>query len=111
MKSEREARIQARLREVWISTRGTLEERITALEDTVALLQSGRLSSVQREDSLSAAHKLAGSIGMFGLHDGSECARSIENSLSFEHPDVKVILDAVSRLRTYVHAYDLVEEK
>jgi len=39
---------------------------------------AGALSEPQREAAHAAAHKLAGSLGTFGLHRGTELARQAE---------------------------------
>ncbi|MDJ1174196.1 response regulator [Roseofilum capinflatum] len=73
-----EAETQAAIAELWDSFKGPILERLALLEDAIAGLEQGQLSEQMREDARSAAHKLVGSLGMFGYPQGSELARSME---------------------------------
>lgn len=110
MKRVAEHELKARLREVWMRTRSIIEERISVLENAVSALQSAPLSADQRESGISAAHKLAGSLGMFGLNDSSEFARTIENALALESPDPQAVAQLLARLRAAVRDHKLAME-
>jgi HPt (histidine-containing phosphotransfer) domain-containing protein len=55
-------------------------------------------TTAQREAASSAAHKLSGSLGMFGRHDASAVAATIEELLSID--------DNFSELRSLVDRLD-----
>ncbi|MDJ1178266.1 response regulator [Roseofilum sp. BLCC_M91] len=73
-----EAETQAVIAELWNSFKGPILERLTLLEDVISRLEQGRLSEDMRQEGQRAAHKLVGSLGMFGYPQGSEIARSME---------------------------------
>ncbi|HEY9638976.1 MAG TPA: response regulator, partial [Coleofasciculaceae cyanobacterium] len=56
-------------------------ERITVLDQAVAALQMGNLPEHLRWEAEQIAHKLAGSLGMFGFPVGSQLGRDIEQEL------------------------------
>ena len=104
MKPAAELRLQLRLRAAWIDAQELLETRMAVLDAAAASPPS--LGSAQRAAALMAAHNLAGSLGMFGLHDGSECARRLEGALSRERPDGAQLLRLVRRLRLLVRQHN-----
>lgn len=73
------ARMQSALEELWLAGRETSLERIATVERAVASLLLGEEHDLA--DAVIAAHKLAGTLGMFGLPEGSVAARSIETAL------------------------------
>lgn len=66
--------ISPELAEVWVRSRPLLEARLKAVESALAGTES-------RERALLEAHRLAGSLGTFGLERGSELARRLEAGL------------------------------
>jgi HPt (histidine-containing phosphotransfer) domain-containing protein len=77
---------------LWESNLPVLRERLDLLDRAAAAASAGSLSPTLRKDTISIAHKLAGSLGMFGYPEGTECARRIE-----QHLQASVMVDA-SRL-------------
>lgn len=73
-----EAQTEAAIAELWESFKGPILERLTLLEDVIADLEQGTLSEDMRQEGQRTAHKLVGSLGMFGYPQGSEIARLIE---------------------------------
>jgi HPt (histidine-containing phosphotransfer) domain-containing protein len=61
-----------------------LEERVVALEAAAEALAGGTLALAEREQASSAAHKLAGVLGTFGLPEGTILAREAEVFYSAE---------------------------
>ena len=53
----------------------------------------------ERAEARSAAHKLAGSAGMFGFMDVTDLARSIENMLEAQALDEPAFLSTVAELQ------------
>ncbi|MBL1176623.1 response regulator [Pantanalinema sp. GBBB05] len=71
---------QARLAAIatWEQFKPSMLERLAILEQTVIALQHGNCTEEVRQRAEGVAHKLAGSLGMFGFPKGSELGRQIE---------------------------------
>jgi HPt (histidine-containing phosphotransfer) domain-containing protein len=67
---------------LWSQFLPQIEERVSTLEDAAAALAEGSLTLSQCEEAASAAHKLAGVLGTFGLDQGTELAREAEQLYS-----------------------------
>lgn len=67
---------------LWAKFRPEIERRVAVLEAASAALGAGTLSTQQREAAHADAHKLAGSLGTFGLHRGTDLARMAESALA-----------------------------
>ena len=67
---------------IWERSRPIIAERLTRIEVAAAAAATGaaRDDDAHRE-GVRAAHQLAGSLGTFGLHEGSDLARAIEHEL------------------------------
>ena len=63
---------------LWTRFLPEIENRVALLESAAHSLDAGLLSDEQREAAHEAAHKLAGVLGTFGLHRGTELARQTE---------------------------------
>lgn len=70
------------LKGLWERSRPTVEKRLQVLAQAAAVAATGNLQEPLRSEAESEAHKLAGSLGMFGFTHGTELAREIE--LAFE---------------------------
>ncbi len=78
-KSESTAeKIEAMLQIMWKSSRATIAERVATLRNAQQRLAEGSLDKITRKEAESAAHKLAGVLGTFGLPEGSAIASRIE---------------------------------
>ena len=66
------------IEQLWIKYLLQMQERIEVLEAADVALSAGLLSSEQRIAANSAAHKLAGVLGTFGLTKGTILAREAE---------------------------------
>ncbi|MCS6814356.1 MAG: response regulator [Cyanobacteria bacterium] len=66
---------------LWEQFKPSVLERLAVLEQAVGALKSGTLSDSLHQRAQQAAHKLAGSLGMFGFPDGSQLGREIEDWL------------------------------
>jgi HPt (histidine-containing phosphotransfer) domain-containing protein len=70
---------------VWQRSLPETRERIGLLQRAAAQLSESRsIDADLREEALTVAHKLAGSLGMFGFSASTEEARAIEAELSKE---------------------------
>lgn len=75
----RAAEISEVLDQMWVKFLPEIRERVRLLEDAGRASEAEALSEQQREDACSTAHKLAGTLGMFGLARGTELARKLEH--------------------------------
>lgn len=64
---------------VWEQVQAVIDQRVTVLEHAVTLLLDQQLSEPARQHAEREAHKLAGSLGMFGADQGSRLAQEIEH--------------------------------
>ncbi len=61
-----------------------IKERVAILEAAAQAAGEGKLTAKQREAAQSAAHKLAGVLGTFGLTRGTVLARELELTFARE---------------------------
>lgn len=68
--------------QLWERARPTVAKRLELLEAAACGAAAGEMDSPVRHDASLAAHKLAGSLGTYGIAEGSELARAIELELA-----------------------------
>ena len=66
---------------LWQRNQPQILERLALLDDAAAASGSGVLSPALQREAAGAAHKLAGSLGMYGFHEGTRMARELEQHL------------------------------
>ena len=66
---------------LWEEFRGTILGRVAVLERADLALRNGGMDEDMRLNAEREAHKLAGSVGTFGFHRGTELARETEHLL------------------------------
>lgn len=76
--------IAARLEQLWRTSRPIIQERVAILQTAHDTLTRSPEDPDARSNGREAAHKLAGTLGMFGLPRGSELASEIETLLRNE---------------------------
>lgn len=91
---------QALLASLWLRNRPLLEERLATLDRAASLAAAGALAEEMREEAADTAHKLAGSLGMYGYDHGTRIARQLELLLDYQTPDAAQIRDLASQLRS-----------
>jgi diguanylate cyclase (GGDEF)-like protein len=74
-----EEKLRVALAGMWEQFRGSLSDQVSVLEDAAVAALSGDLAPEPRDRARSEAHKLAGSLGTFGLARGSDIAREVES--------------------------------
>ena len=74
------------LNTLWERNLPMLRDRFAELEYAVVAARAGTMTQPQREGAISTAHKLAGSLGMFGYPECTEFARRIEQHLEATGP-------------------------
>jgi HPt (histidine-containing phosphotransfer) domain-containing protein len=67
---------------LWAQFLPMVRERIVILESAAAASATNKLSAEQQEEAKSAAHKLAGVLGSYGLPRGTQVARELETMYS-----------------------------
>jgi HPt (histidine-containing phosphotransfer) domain-containing protein len=93
MKKEDVGKIEALLTDLWKRQLPLLQERLDLLDRTAAEASTGILSEASRAEALSVAHKLSGSLGMFGHYQGTDAARLLEQILTAPTPKTLGNLD------------------
>ena len=78
--------ITAILNQLWMRFLPEIHERVATLESAAQAYASGAATPEQHEAAHAAAHKLAGSLGTFGLTQGSELAREFELMCASDEP-------------------------
>src|SRR5664279_3346759 len=63
---------------LWLRDLPLVEGRLALLDRAAAAIAAGRLTEELREEASHTAHKLAGSLGMYGYDEGTRIAREIE---------------------------------
>jgi len=63
---------------LWERNRPLVEERLTLLESAARAATRGTLSEGLRREAAEVAHKLAGSLGMYGFPEGTAVAGELE---------------------------------
>ncbi len=71
-----------RLDAIWARRRPQVLERVEEVERTAAALAAGEAAPEVVDAGRAAAHRLAGSLGMFGSPEGSACASQLEELLA-----------------------------
>lgn len=72
---------------LWEKNARIVDERVAAVAAGLDQLVRGEEAEPIAAAALDAAHKLAGSLGMYGFHDGSTLANRIERLLRREGDD------------------------
>ena len=106
--TDRAAQMHTMLCKLWESNRALIEERVEEMSSAVRALTSDPGDATARKQGGSAAHKLAGVLGTFGLQEGTEIARRAEQSLSdpagLDRGSIAELSSAVEALRTMIAA-------
>jgi diguanylate cyclase (GGDEF)-like protein len=89
-------RTEVALHESWERLREKILGRVTILEQATTAWLEGRLGEALRQQAFQEAHKLAGSLGIFGFFEGSRLAQEIQGQLhlatSVSDPEQALVL-------------------
>jgi HPt (histidine-containing phosphotransfer) domain-containing protein len=96
MKKPAPDQIDNLLAELWQKNLPTLRERLDLLDHTASVAASGKLAETSRTEALSIAHKLSGSLGMFGYQQGTEVASKMERILKSPTPETLLTLRSLA---------------
>jgi HPt (histidine-containing phosphotransfer) domain-containing protein len=93
---------------LWARFLPDIRDRVSVLEAAAQIASKGKLTAKQREAAQTAAHKLAGVLGTFGLARGTAVARELELKLSRESsqgPDAAMKLaETAAELRSMIES-------
>jgi HPt (histidine-containing phosphotransfer) domain-containing protein len=95
-KTPRNDAIDDLLLQLWQKNLPTIRERLDLMDKLGSAAVSGSLEEHTRLEALSIAHKLAGSLGMYGYQQGTEVAAKMERILKFPTPETLVTLRALA---------------
>jgi HPt (histidine-containing phosphotransfer) domain-containing protein len=87
---------------LWLRNRPVVEQRLALLDQTAAAAAAGSLDEALRQEAVSCAHKLAGSLGMYGYDEGTRIAREMEVLLGAGSSDGVRLLLLCGELRAAV---------
>jgi HPt (histidine-containing phosphotransfer) domain-containing protein len=79
-------------------------ERVAVLESAAAAVASGSLTDTLRLEAKSAAHKLAGALGTFGLAEGTAIARQLEALYDRDSGPPKAVSSLLSQAASELRA-------
>jgi HPt (histidine-containing phosphotransfer) domain-containing protein len=82
--------LNQKLQELWQRYLPQMLARWELIHSAIEALSRGNLSDGLRNEAAQAAHKLAGSLGTFGLQQGTQAAQEIERLLSEKATPAKV---------------------
>ncbi|HEY9832339.1 MAG TPA: response regulator [Stenomitos sp.] len=80
--SSAEAKVMAIVAGMWHKFQASLTEPIALFEEVIAALATGTLDRELQHQATAQAHKIIGSLGTFGLPEGSKLSREIEQLLT-----------------------------
>jgi HPt (histidine-containing phosphotransfer) domain-containing protein len=100
--TDAEDKTAALLATLWVKIRPLVEERLATLDKAAAAASAGTLAEDLRKEAASSAHKLAGSLGMYGYDEGTRVARELEVLLGKAAPDAARLSALIAELRAAV---------
>jgi HPt (histidine-containing phosphotransfer) domain-containing protein len=84
------------LAQLWKKNLPTIRERLDLLDQFGVAASGGKLDEPTRLEALNIAHKLAGSLGMYGYQQGTEVASKMERILKSPTPDTLLTLGTLA---------------
>jgi HPt (histidine-containing phosphotransfer) domain-containing protein len=101
--TDAEERTAALLAAHWARSRPLVEGRLATLDQAAVAAAAATLSHDLRVEATSSAHKLAGSVGMYGYDEGTRIAREIELLLDdCAAPDAERLRALIAELRAAI---------
>jgi HPt (histidine-containing phosphotransfer) domain-containing protein len=84
------------LAQLWQKNLPTIRERLDLLDQFASAASTGALDEATRVEALGIAHKLAGSLGMYGYQQGTEVASKMERILKSPTPETLITLRSLA---------------
>src|SRR3954451_21099971 len=81
-----DAGLDALVQDLWQQARPVALERLNVLDDAVAAVMVGALDDDLRDRAQRESHKLAGSLGTFGLRGATDRAAALETAFAEPPP-------------------------
>jgi len=78
--------------QLWQKNLPTIRERLDLMDRYGLAASAGTLTETTRIEALNIAHKLAGSLGMYGYQQGTEVASKMERILKSPTPETLATL-------------------
>jgi HPt (histidine-containing phosphotransfer) domain-containing protein len=100
--TDAEDKTAALLATLWVKIRPLVEGRLATLDKAAAAASAGTPAEDLRKEAASSAHKLAGSLGMYGYDEGTRVARELEVLLGGAKPDAARLSALIAELRAAV---------
>jgi DNA-binding response OmpR family regulator len=91
-------KLAASMAKIWETSKVQFLEQLKTIQAVSSEFSSGAMTVDRKAEAEREAHKLAGTLGMFGLMEGSNVARQIENLWRAAQPQPTVIADLVQQL-------------
>jgi HPt (histidine-containing phosphotransfer) domain-containing protein len=85
--------------DLWQRNQPLILERLAQLDAATQAASARTLTLGQREEAASTAHKLAGSVGMFGFPGGTSFAQQLEVELRTDAPSSTRLAELCAGLR------------
>ena len=99
MSSASRASTQKLIEALWQRNQAQVLERLDLLDHFASAAANQTLNPALQDEATSVAHKLAGSLGMFGFHEGTQLARELEQHIESPHLDPTRLRVLASQLR------------
>src|SRR5579883_1551774 len=90
--------VSALVSQFWVQFKDKIFERLIVLEEAVSALSLGKLDEGLRKSAIGETHKLAGSLGMFGLIEASGLAHETEQLLGEDESKLTASLPRLQEL-------------
>ena len=84
------------LAQLWRKNLPTIRQRLDLMDKFGSAAASGALDEAARVEALGIAHKLAGSLGMYGYPQGTEVASKMERILKSPTPETLATLHTLA---------------
>ncbi|HEY9299239.1 MAG TPA: response regulator, partial [Phormidium sp.] len=85
IKADDRQRVEAATSRVWAKFQDKMLAQIATLGEAAAALTAGSLTAELQQQAKQEAHKLAGSLGIFGFMEGSRLAKELEELLQLDY--------------------------
>jgi len=89
---------------LWLRNQPQVLDRLALLDRAAAAAVAGTLTPPLLDDAAAIAHKLAGSLGMFGFHEGTRIARQLDQHLESPTLDAATLTALTAQLRESLRA-------
>jgi HPt (histidine-containing phosphotransfer) domain-containing protein len=94
-----DAEMARMIRALWERNQDQVIQRLRLLDRAAAENRQGHMGEELRHEAREIAHKLAGSLGIFGFPSGGAIARRMEQLFESGDPDPELLLELAQQLR------------